>query len=356
MILHKWMTGCVLVLCIALIFSVLLFGCLDSGSEEAIVDSSDLPPRGFFMGILPIPGEGQSLQDAYIQTAHYSEVVPVWPSSVGASGFWDYVDHLQKNWGQQMLTKHIHGNDMIPLIHFSFIDKDSNGNLILKAPETMNNATLSNPAWRALYKQSVLDVVTTCNPLYLSTGNEVNRWYAQYGMNQGDPNGFQHVITLHEEIYEMVKEVSPRTRVFCVFSREIVNEYREADLHVLSFFNPNKMDMLVLTSYPHAVQGIMKPAEIDDTYYSHVAEQMPSIPLGFSELGWPSVDAFGGEEAQAAFLTHITTRLTKDQGVRLHLLCWAWLHDLNEDDHTGLIKRDGTEKLAYQVWKNVSSS
>lgn len=37
--------------------------------------------------------------------------------------------------------------------------------------------------------------------------------------------------------------------------------------------------------------------------------------------------------------------------MNLHLLGWAWLHDVDENDHIGLIKRDRTEKLAYEAWK-----
>jgi len=42
------------------------------------------------------------------------------------------------------------------------------------------------------------------------------------------------------------------------------------------------------------------------------------------------------------FILHVSGRLTVDQGVDLHFLGWAWLHDIDEDDHVGLMKRDGT--------------
>ncbi|MEM3040240.1 MAG: hypothetical protein QXO54_05495, partial [Candidatus Methanomethylicaceae archaeon] len=75
---------------------------------------------------------------------------------------------------------------------------------------------------------------------------------------------------------------------------------------------------------------------------------------GFSEIGWPSMEAFGGEQAQADFINQVAGRLTKRQGISLHLLGWAWLHDLDKDDCLGLIKRDGTEKPAYEAWKSLS--
>ncbi|MGB9854784.1 MAG: hypothetical protein ACPLRY_08310, partial [Candidatus Bathyarchaeales archaeon] len=148
----------------------------------------------------------------------------------------------------------------------------------------------------------------------------------------------------------------PQTKVFCTFAREIVSENREANLNVLSMFNPEKMDLLVFTSYPYAVQRINKPSDIPDNYYSEALSYLPDKPLGFSELGWPSTEVFGGEKAQADFITQVAGRLTREQGINLHLFGWAWLHDLDKNDQIGLIKRDGTEKLAYEVWKNLSKS
>jgi len=73
------------------------------------------------------------------------------------------------------------------------------------------------------------------------------------------PNGFQHYVSLYEEVYDTVKKKSPKTKVFCTFAREIVSENWEADLKVFKMFPPDKMDILVFTSYPYAVQGINIP-------------------------------------------------------------------------------------------------
>jgi hypothetical protein len=81
---------------------------------------------------------------------------------------------------------------------------------------------------------------------------------------------------------------------------------------------------------------------------------MPGKPFGFSEAAWPSMTEFGGEQAQSDFLEDLVGRLNTEQGIDLHLLGWPWSNDLNDNDHTGLMKRDGTEKLAYQTWKRLS--
>lgn len=315
-------------------------GCAQQSAQITPADSPELPERGFLMGMLPIPEEGQSLEEAYSAVSEYCEFVPVWGRP---PPFYQLAEDLSGSWGKTFVDDLIRSNGMIPLIHMSFIDV----NVTLKTPPGME-ASLSNPEWRDLYKKAALDIVTTAEPLYLSLGNEVNRWYEKYGV--AGSNGFQHYITLYEDIYDAVKEISPQTKVFCTFSREIVAENREADLDVLQLFDPQKMDILVLTSYPFAVKTITIPDDIPDNYYYRAAHYMPGKPVGFSEVAWSSADAFGGEQGQADFLLQLCERLTSAQGIDLHFVGWPWQRDL-DNDTTGLMRRDGTEKVALTVWK-----
>ncbi len=296
------------------------------------------------MGVLPTPAQGQSFDAAYAQAAQYSEFVPVWGRP---TPFYNLVTDLSGSWGQIFVQQLIRGNGMFPIIHLSFIGSG----VTLVTPPGLENATLSDSSWRATYKQAALGAVIASRPLYLSLGNEVNKWYEKYG--EDGPNGFSNYVSLYEEIYDAVKELSPDTRVFCVFAREIVSQNREANLEVLRLFDPNKMDLLVFTSYPYAL-GKTNPSMLPDDYYAKASHYMRGKPFGFSEIAWPSLAALGGEQAQADFIVQATTRLTRDREIHLHLFGWPWLHDLNENDAVGLIKMDGTEKLAYATWKSLS--
>jgi hypothetical protein len=335
---------------VLLIGVVLISGCTKKETAPTTpetvvpVDYPQLPSRGFFMGVLPSTAQGQSFDDAYAQAARYSEFVPVWGKP---TPFYNLADELSGSWGRTFVKQFIRDNGMFPVIHLSFIGSG----VTLITPPGMENATLSDPAWRAEYKQAALDVVKATRPRYLSLGNEVNRWYEKYG--EDGPNGFANYVSLYEEIYDAVKNISSETKVFCIFAREIVSENREADLEVLRLFNPNKLDLLVFTSYPYAL-GKTDPSMIPDDYYSKAADYMPGKPFGFSEIAWPSLDTFGGEQAQADFIVQSTGRLTRDRGINLHLFGWSWLHDLNENDAVGLIKFNGTEKLGYAAWRNIS--
>ena len=330
-----------------IIIPTFISGCLKEETLITPVDSPETPSRGFFIGFLPTPGDEQSFEEAYSQASHYSDFSPVWGRP---TPFYNLSDDLSGNWGQIFVEQYIRGNGMFPIIHLTFIGQ----NVTLITPPDMKDATLNNTTWREAYKKAALDVVRSSKPLYFSIGNEVNRWYEKYGIGKDNPNGFQYYVNLYEEIYDSVKEISPKTKIFCTFAREIVSEKREADLDVLSMFNPEKIDLLIFTSYPYVVQGINTPSDIPDDYYSKALDYLPNKPFGFSEVGWPSIDDFGGEQAQANFISQASGHLTKNCGVNLELFGWAWMHDLNENDHLGLIRRDGTEKLAYEMWKNLS--
>jgi hypothetical protein len=312
-------------------------------------DAPQLPARGFYMGLLPTPAEGQSFAEAFQEASKVADFVPVWGRP---SPFYSMANELSADWGQTFVEQYTRGNGMFPIVHMSFIG----AGMTLQSPPGIFNATLDNPDWRKAYRQAALNIVKASKPRYLSLGNEVNRWYEKYGANSSDPNGFQNYVSLYNEVYDAVKELSPETKVFCTFSREMVAENKEADLSVLSMFDPNRMDLLVFTSYPYSVSRINRTEDIPDNYYARALSYMPGKPLGFSELGWSALDAFGGEEGQADFIVQAAGRLTLDQGIDLQLFGWPWLSALDENDTVALIKRDGTPRLAYQTWQQLYSS
>lgn len=309
-------------------------------------ENPQLPPRGYFMGLLPSPARGQTFDQAYASAASLADFVPIWGRP---TPYYNLATDLRGDWGETFLTRLVRGNGMFPIVHLSFIAPGPS----LTAPPSLASPTLEDPAWRATYKQAAIDVVKAARPRYLSIGNEVNRWYEQFG-DEG-PNGFAHYLGLHHEIYDAVKELSPSTLVFCTFAREIVAANREANLDVLRRFDARSLDLLVLTSYPYAL-GKRDPSLIPDDYFSRLLDLLPGKRLAFSEIAWPSLDALGGEQAQAEFLHHAVSRLTRDQGVELHLLGWPWLHDLDENDAIGLARPDGSEKLALATWRSLAAA
>ncbi|MCR4393070.1 MAG: hypothetical protein NUV31_01720 [Dehalococcoidales bacterium] len=312
------------------------------------VDSPVMPSRGFFMGLLPTPAQNESFEDAYRRASDFADFVPVWGRP---TPFYNLAGELAGDWGRTFVDQYIRANGMFPVVHMSFIGP----NLTLVSPPEITNATLQSQEWRHTFKQAALDIVRASRPLYLSLGNEVNRWYEKYGAEEGDPNGFQNYVSLYNETYDAVKQLSPQTNVYCTFAREIVSGNREADLAVLKMFDPDKLDMLVFTSYPYAVKGIKRPADIPSDYYAKALQYMPGKPFGLTEAGWSALEAFGGEQAQADFITETAGRLTTGQGINLLFLGYPWLSALDDNDSIALVRRDGTERLASTAWRKIFS-
>lgn len=85
---------------LSIITLILVSGCVNKTSpvEQTItpLDSPKLPERGFFMGVLPTPAEGQTFEEAYSQAAEYVEFSPVWGRP---TPFYSLADDLSGKWG-----------------------------------------------------------------------------------------------------------------------------------------------------------------------------------------------------------------------------------------------------------------
>ncbi len=124
-------------------------------------------------------------------------------------------------------------------------------------------------------------------------------------------------------------------------------------MNVIELFDRQRLDLFVLTSYPYVLSEINQPEDIPDDYYRQVADLVPGKRFGFSEVGWSSHPAFGGESAQADFVRMVAGRLTRDQGVNLFIMGWSWLTDLSDTDDIGRKRRDSTAKPAWLVWQEL---
>jgi hypothetical protein len=265
-------------------------------------------------------------------------------------------EYLGGWWGDTFVGGFTRGNGMFPIVNLSFIDRDHTGRLALHVPPGAGYDVLSSSAFRAAYRDAAVEAVIALQPSFISLGNEVNRWYEDYGASAEDPNSFLHFVSLYEETYDAVKTVSPHTTVFCIFAREIVDENRQADMDVLKLFDPARLDMVAFTSYPFSVEGITVPEDVPDNYYAGplLEAGLSGKPVAFTELGWSTLEPFGGEMGQATFLRDAAGRLTAARGLDLRLLAWWSLYDLTGDPHrTGLLAADDREKPAFSVWETL---
>jgi len=325
-----------------ILITVLLFtACQQEKYPIEPIDKLTPPANWFLLGILPNPAKNQTFDSAYAEAARFNSLVPVWGKP---SPFYLMPADLNGEWGKTFVRDLIRGNGMAPIIHLSFIGPG----ITLISPPGITAPSLTNQDWRTAYRDAAIEIVKTIRPRYISLGNEVNRWFEKYG--SAGENGFLNWVSLYEEIYDTIKKIAPDTRVFCTFSREIVDEHRVANLNCITLIDSTKLDLLGITSYPFAVSGVNSPDDIPADYYSALSALLPGKPLGFTEICWWSNPAFGGETAESLFVSKIPDLLS---GVKVEFVCWSWLCDLDSSDYNGLKRVDGTPKPALQAWQSL---
>ncbi len=311
------------------------------------LDQPELPERGFYLGLLPVPAADQDEEEAFALAAQYSEFVPMDGDGVA---FHQLAQQLAGSWGDSYLGEHTRGNGMFPLVQLSFFDED----LALVPAPCCASPSLDDERYREAWVEAAVAVVEAVQPAYLDLGCEANLWFEAYGADADHPSSFLNFVSLYEESYAAVKARSPSTMVFCSFAREQAGESREADMTALDLFEPDSQDLLVFSSQPWQLSGMALPEDIAADYYSGAAQRLSGPAFGFSEVSWPASDDLGGERAQADFLADLVGPLTTNAGLDLHLLGWPRLHDLDDQDRLGLLNHQGEARPAYESWQAIS--
>lgn len=88
---------------------------LPSCDEPGVITPLDSPSspidpgfgERFFMGVLPVPSEGQSFEDSYRQAAEYAEFVPVWGRP---TPFFEMASELSGTWGELFVEQYTRAN------------------------------------------------------------------------------------------------------------------------------------------------------------------------------------------------------------------------------------------------------
>ena len=303
--------------------------------------------RSFYLGLLPSPKSDPTTtyEDtiaAYEETAQLAEVSMVWtvPSGIGQ------YERLKQS--QAITGVRVYG--LIPVVTLTFwtIEEIEDKGLVVgvDAPEGIE-ANLSDEEFRTLWVQEAKKIAEEYQPEYFSLGNEVNDFFYFY------PGAFDDYLSLCEDAYSEIKEVSPNTKVMVVFSYNhmIENEQQE----MISEFE-DVVDVMGFTTYPWKYYD--NPEDIPDDYYADI-ERYTNKPVAFTEIGWASAhEANSSEEEQAEYLVKFLN-LTKDMDVEM--VNWLFLHYMQLTDpkftsETGTISlnnADGTKKVVYDVWRDL---
>ncbi len=209
-------------------------------------------------------------------------------------------------------------------------------------------------------KNMVQRVLRDFDLKYLCFGVEVSAY------SQKNPEDFEHFVSLYNEVYSIVKEMSPETVVFPTF-------HYEEFLGTLPW-NPHKpdweliqrlrMDAFAITTYPYMVCGM---EDIPGDYYTRI-RTYTSLPLIIAESGFASQccgktikDLHGSEEAQVNFLLFLLESI-EDMNPLLWVywslydyepLSWGGTDKNDVFNSIGLHDADRSPKPAFYVWKSI---
>jgi hypothetical protein len=220
--------------------------------------------------------------------------------------------------------------------------------------------TFSDERIRRTCKNMVKRIVKDFEPKYLCFGVEVSAYYHR------NPGDFEYFVSLYNEVYSIVKEISPETVVFpTVHYEEFLGVLpwnpHEPDWELLQEF---KMDAFALTTYPYMVYSV---EDIPSNYYTQISTYT-DLPVVIAESGFASQccgkaikDLHGSEEAQVNFLLFLLDSIGDMDPL---LWCYWSLYDYEPlswggTDKTdvfnsiGLHCADGTPKPAFRVWECI---
>ncbi|MCP3682391.1 MAG: hypothetical protein GY861_06835 [bacterium] len=331
---------------LAVFLVVLLFGC---GKTVPETPESE---RDFLMGVVPSPKTipettFDDLTAAYEETGQIAEVTMVWTGT--------NIGQTEKLKQSRTLTGlGVYGLKPVLTLNFATIKEVQGVGLqyVIDAPEGAT-ADLSNIEFRKLWVDEARSLAQEFEPEYLSLGNEINDYFYL------NPDELDDYLSLYDEAYAEIKKVSPKTKVFVVFSYTHLIANNQWEL--LDTFN-DRVDLIGLTTYPW--KHFESPENITADYYTKL-NSYTTKPIAFTEIGWVSnAESKSSESEQAAFLTRF---IELTEGMDVEMIHWLFLHEPKlegivasvtkpETATISLKNRDGSKKEVYDVWLGLKNS
>lgn len=338
-----------------------LAACDDAPPRNATpTPDANAVPRSFAMGISSLPTEltVKSYAETFQLAASIGEIIliqrtPPWEELLAGAFSEETVLTTQR---ETALAKE-HGLDIFVAIDPT--DGSRQRDRLAGLPDELLGAGFSDP----LVHQALIDyaryLAETYQPRYLAFGVEIN------GYQQHHPEDFERFVVIYHEAYEAVKELSPDTLVFPTFQFEELQgrlpfqNPLPPQWNLISRFEP-RLDVLAVSSYPDILYP--EAGSIPDSYYQQLS-LYSSRPVAISGMGYTSrarddTTATEAEGAQAGF---VRRTLDNAQQMGMPFVIWFVGQDPSftgesalDLSNSGLVRQDGTQKPASEVWEETS--
>ena len=345
---------------IALLFALALAGCGDAGSAGGTI-TEDLSPAGpkraFAMGFSAFPDENSSeaYQRTFEQAGTYGEIIliqrPV-PWSEFITGSLNPSKAIQDTTRLETTLAQRNGLDIAIAVD---VTDPRDRHRLAPLPDELKGKNFGSEEVQRAYLTYVRYMAASYRPKYMALAVDVN---LLYGGNQAE---FSRFLPVYRQAYDIVKEVSPDTRVFATFQYEdllgqIPWNTHDPDWELLDQFG-NKLDIFAISTYPSLLATPVQ--ELPEDYYTRASEHT-SLPVAIMDMGYSSGPGAGGvnvgsEAEQARFLLHALGAAD-----RLGMLFVIWYAEsdpkyvltppLDAYASIGLRATDGKAKAAWAIW------
>jgi hypothetical protein len=303
----------------------------EATTEETPPEETEKTLRG--VSLSPRSFEGQDFAD-FFEKAQQAGGALTW-----AGDWWGLVD---EEGAAHVVTKLAVQYELEPVVIATYFDQ-ATGELA----RPMNETT------RRQYIEGAVAYVEAYEPRYIGLGIEINSFKMK------SLEGYEEFVAFFRELYPLLKEASPGTKVFTVFQLE-----RMKGLHGGLFGGTNDeslsqwgllddfpdADALAFTTYPCLV--FKDPSEMPEDYYGEIRSHTSKEVL-ITESGWFREGPEGWEsddEEQASFINAL---FDLTEGLEPPLLIWSFLYDPNAQipfDTMGLLDADEAHTRAWEAW------
>ena len=175
--------------------------------------------------------------------------------------------------------------------------------------------SFADPTVRQRFLQDVSNLAAL-KPDYLNLGAEINLLYY---LNRTE---FNNYATLYQQAYQNIKQISPNTQVGVSYHLDLF--FGDTEYNLLTDLGPQ--DFVAFTTYPAwtVYRGFYPaPDQMSTLYYDRIRLVIPTKPVIFSEVGWPTA-GLGSVADQDKFVSSLPRYFAKVKPV---LVTFAMQHD-----------------------------
>lgn len=227
-------------------------------------------------------------------------------------------------------------------------------------PPAIEDHDFSSPDVRQALRTQALTVAERVKPAYLSFAVEANGYF------ESNPADFANFVSLHKELYDEVKAVSPDTQVMASFNLEALQGLLASlggfadhppQWFLIDMFEP-KIDAIAFSTLPFPV--FFEPLQIPVDYLSRI-QTHTDLPIVLSEIGWHTYAETGStQEKQLDYLATMVRRAAVTP--RLKVMAWTIMFDaadgsifdaFPEFKYLGMLSWDGQPKASWSFWQGL---